>query len=111
MKKARMIGNYAQHNAQEMGLSTDDISKVLDFSNRETISFFKGRLMLTYEQLSELAKILHITVQDILHGDEEIYAASVVHCMNDFDDEANREKILDLIDDYMDVRDSLLKTH
>ena len=107
MKSARKIGNYAEKRFHELGLSVDEINRALDFSDRETYAFFKGRLMLTIDQLSKLADKLGTTVQAMIDGDEKEYSASVVHCMNDFDNEDNREVILDIIDDYMDIRDSL----
>ena len=109
MKSARKIGNYAQHRSQEMGISPAEINNILNFSDSETNAFFKGRRMLTYGRLMALSKLLNTTVKDMLEGDEVLYSESVVHCMNEFDDDANREEILDIIDDYMDIRDALLR--
>ena len=103
MKTARMIGNYAEHRAAVLGISKEAINDVLQFSDQETSAFFKGRLLLTFDQIERLAKAWKISI----HGDEKEYSKSVVHCMNAFDNNANREKILYIIDDYLDVWDSL----
>ena len=107
MKTARMIGNYAEHRAAELGISKEAINDVLQFSDQETSAFFKGRLLLSFDQIESLAKALKISIQELINGDEKEYSKSVVHCMNAFDNNANREKILDIIDDYLDVWDSL----
>ena len=106
MKSARKIGNYAQHRSQEMGISITEINNILGLSDSEINAFFKGRRMLTYDQLMALSELLSTTIKDMIEGDDVLYSESVVHCMNDFDNDANREKILDIIDDYMDIRDS-----
>ena len=38
------------------------------------------------------------------------YEREVVHCMNSFSNSANREKVLDIIDNYMDIKDALVLT-
>ena len=50
-----------------------------------------------------IPKKLGVSVATLLKGNEDVYKRTVVHCMNSFDDDSNREKILDIIDDYMDV--------
>ena len=105
MQKARMIGNYVEHLAQAQNLSVHDISSVLGCSDAQINEFFKGRFFLNYAQLNHLAEKLQVNVHDILAGYPEQYSATVVHCMNEFDDANNREQILDLIDDYLDILD------
>ena len=107
MKTARMIGNYAQNRAQEIGISIDEMSRVLEFSKHETEAFLKGRILLTYKQLTTLADRLGVSAKELIEGNDAKYSSTVVHCMNGFNDEKNREKILDIIDDYMDIVDAM----
>lgn len=107
MKNARMIGNYVNKLISEKELTLSDLRGVLGCSDLQVQSFLKGRKLISYSQLSALADFLSVPVSALLAGDKESYAATVVHCMNEFQDEQNREKILDLIDDYMDVLDSV----
>ena len=107
MKTARMIGNYAEHRVEDLCLSPQYVGEALQLSDREIMAFYKGRLLLTFEQLSTLAHILNTSVQELIEGNEQEYNSSVVHCMNEFDNESNREIILDIIDDYLDIWDSL----
>lgn len=108
MQEARMLGNYVEHLAQRKGLSISDLSRILDCTENQVYSFIKGRAYASFAQISTLATELGATIEELLHGDERTYNATVVHCMNDFQDNKNRETILDLIDDYVDIVDAVL---
>ena len=103
MQKARMLGNYVDYLAKCKGLSISDLSRILGCSENQAYALTKGRAYASFAQISNLAKELGTTVQALLSGNEKIYNETVVHCMNDFQDSSNRELILDLIDDYVDI--------
>ena len=107
MQAARMLGNYIDHIAKSNGLSISELSKVLNCTETQVYSLIKGRAYASFDQLSKLAEALGISFDQMLSGDLQSYNASVVHCMNDFQDTSNREKILDLIDDYIDIIDAV----
>lgn len=108
MQEARMLGNYVDHLAKRKGLSISDLSRILECTEDQVYSFIKGRAYASFAQICTLATELGATVEELLHGDEMTYNATVVHCMNDFQDNKNREIILDLIDDYVDIVDAVL---
>ena len=103
MKKARMIGNYVGYVAQDKHLSISQLGETLQLDEEHVKSFLRGRLLLSFEQLHRLSKELDVSVENLLKGDEKVYNSTVVHCMHKFDDNDNREKILDIIDSYLDV--------
>ena len=103
MQSARMFGNYVNFLAQENCLSLSDLSRALGCSDFQVEMLLKGRAYASFAQVSKLAELFHTTVEKLLLGDPQQYNATVVHCMNDFQDTNNREKILDFIDDYVDV--------
>lgn len=107
MQQARMIGYRVQKYADSKQLSLLDLGAILECDVKQTKAFLKGRSFASFEQLVRLAQKLEISVSDLLTGDEEDYNNHVVHCMNGFQDNENREKILDIIDEYMDVFDSV----
>jgi len=107
LQKARMIGNYVDHLAQRKGISYEELGTEIGCNTQQVRSFLKGRSFVSFSQLVSLAKRLGVSVADILEGDRAVYSATVVHCMNDFEDESNREMVLDIIDDYLDILDSL----
>lgn len=103
MQKARMLGNNVQWLADRENVSIEELSSLLNCSENQMRAFFKGRTFASYPQIQILAKKLGVSVATLLEGNEDVYKRTVVHCMNSFDDDSNREKILDIIDDYMDV--------
>lgn len=109
MQQARMLGYRVQKIANSCNVSPLELSKVIKCSEIQMKSFFKGRTFISFEQLSLIAQKLNVDISALLTGDDEGYNSSVVHCMNDFDDPNNRETILDIIDEYMDVLDSVSK--
>ena len=103
MQKARMVGNYIQHLAEEQNVSLKELSDLMGCTELQTKLIFKGRALVSFEQLQRLSIRFSVPVQTILNGDVRVYSKTVVHCMNDFENPANREIILDLIDEYMDL--------
>ena len=103
MKKARMLGNYAEYLADQHGLDVSHLSALLSCTENQIQAFYKGRSFPSFSQLSKLSKALDTTPSVLLAGNEKIYNETGVHCMNSFDNPENREKILDIIDDYMDI--------
>ena len=107
MYKARMLGNYVMHLSENKGLSVSDLCRILNCDEHKVKALFKGRAFASFAQLSTLADALDTSVNDLLQGDPSVYNKTVVHCMNDFQNGDNREYILDLIDDYVDIVDLL----
>jgi len=107
MYEARMLGNYVMHLSEIKGLSISDLCRILNCDEHKVKALFKGRAFASFAQLSNLADALDTSVDRLLQGDASVYNRTVVHCMNDFQDGSNREYILDLIDDYVDVVDLL----
>ena len=108
MQRARMLGNYVQNLAEKKGLTNAELREALDCQENQLQSFLKGRSFLPFTQISSLADLLGVTVSDLLEGDPQNYNETVVHCMNQFQNASNREKILDIIDEYMDIRDAVM---
>lgn len=103
MQSARMFGSYVELLAEENNLPLSDLSRALGCSVFQVKLILKGRAYASFSQVSKLAELFHTTIESLLAGDPERYNATVVHCMNNFQNPQNREKILDFIDDYVDV--------
>ena len=103
MKQARMLGNYVEHLAKAKNISVPELGKILDCEEEKVNLFLKGRVFVAFEKIMQLADTLEVSVEELLAGNEEQYNATVVHCMHEFSDTNNREMILDIIDDYLDV--------
>lgn len=107
MQKARMLGNYIEHLAKSKELSISDLSKILECDENKVNALIKGRAFASFSQIGNLAKYMGVSISELLSGDEELYNKSVVHCMHEFQDPKQREFILDLIDDYVDIVDAV----
>lgn len=107
MQQARMIGNYIEYLAEKQGLSMSDIGNTIGCKESQVTALYKGRALATFQQITDLANQLKVSVSELLNGDSTHYNETVVHCMNQFQNDENREKILDIIDDYMDIFDAV----
>lgn len=107
MKQCRMIGSYAEELAKRNNITAAYLGEVLNCSELFIKRFFKGRTFFTFSKLTDLANILNVSVSDLLEGDEESYKANIVDCNQEFDNDDNKEMILDIIDDYMDLYEAV----
>lgn len=107
MRKARKMGNYVQYLANEKQISNEKLAKLLDFSVSDIKRLFKGNILLSFPQMKVLSSALGTSVEELINGSDDIYRQSVVHCMNNFDNEDNREEILDIIESYILISNSI----
>lgn len=104
MKQSRMIGSYVEYLVKQKGLSNAKFAEYIGCDEYQLERFFKGRVFPSFSQISKMAKLCDISVYDILKGDEEVYK----NILSDtFDNPANKEKILDIIYDYIDVIEAI----
>lgn len=108
MKDMRMLGNMVHKLSDEKGFSAKAIADKINSSEKKVWAFYKGRAIPSFDQLSILAELFHVSIDELLSGDAAHYNESVVHCMNDFSNTNNREMILDIIDDYFDVYNAVV---
>lgn len=107
MQRARMLGNKIEHLATSKNLSITDLSEVLGCTETQMHLLLKGRVVASFTQISRIAEKLETSVQDLLASNKAEYNSTVIHCMNEFADDNNREFILDLMYDYMDIVDAV----
>lgn len=109
MRRARIFGNYVQKLASEQNISTKYLAETLGCTENEILKLYKGFTYPSFAQLSKLSEIFSISVESLLKGDISTYRNTVVHCVNDFDKDENREMILDMIEYYVDIYNSVHK--
>lgn len=83
------------------------IQETLHITHQELQRLYAGRLFLTGSDLREVASICDVKPRELMQASQEEYDKNVVRYMTDFQDRENREKILDLIDAYIDAREAL----
>lgn len=107
MEDLRLMGSMIQKLATENGDTPNQLSTILGCSQEAIIALYKGRMFLSFAQLEQLAEHFGVTVEALLTGDDAYYTQNVVHCMGKFEDPRNREEILDIIDDYLNLKASI----
>ena len=100
MEELRLFGNMIEKLKNDRGITNELLCKSLNCTTDMLNKLIKGCVAPTFEQLDKLAEIFRVTSEELLLGDRKFYEKSVVHCMNDFSNPANREEILDIIEDY-----------
>lgn len=107
MKNMRVLGNMIEKLALQKQDTLEDMGQVLDCTPNQVKAMYKGRVFPSFAQLNRLADYFGTTVDVLLNGDEEYYENNVVHCMGDFQNPENRENILDIIDDYLRLKEAV----
>lgn len=107
MKQARMLGSYVEELAKRNSVPLANLEEILNCDNHKLRMFFKGRTFASFSQMQALANLLNVSVGDLLEGDEESYKANVIDCNQEFDNDDNKEMILDIIDDYIDLYEAV----
>ena len=108
MVDMRRIGCTIQKLATEHNVNNDELASMLQCDSEDVPALFKGLVYPTFEQLNNIATKFEVDIQTVVIGDNDYYKQNFVHCMTDFQDEKNKEMILDLIYSYIDVREAAL---
>lgn len=77
--------------AEESGYSTKDIGKILD-----------GRLFLSSKQIEEIAGILDLDINEMINCID----VDSIEYVGEFTKEENKDKLLDYIDRYVDLKEA-----
>lgn len=107
MRELRFLGNKIRELAEKRNISAENIAKLLDRPVTQIRMGLSGRAMFSYSQLEMIADYLQVSISVLLSKDQIDYSLNSVDCMNNFTNDKNREDILDLIYDYLDIRDSV----
>lgn len=103
MKSARQLGYFVRSTMEERRISNSYICSLLNCSEIELNRFLEGRLFLSYKQIRTLAAALNLSIEELLNGGEEMYNENYTRNCGSFKNNDNREQILDIIDNYIDI--------
>jgi len=103
MYNLRRFGNMIQKCMADKSYSDEQLANEIQLDKAEVNNLYKGRLLLTLEQINQLTSFLNEDLDKLLEGDDDYYEQSYVHCMKPFKNKDNREFVLDIIDSYLDV--------
>ena len=104
MKNMRILGNMIQKLSSEEQVSAAELGEIIHCPAEQVAQLFKGRLLLGLDQLSAVADRFRVSLDELMDGDVNYYRETIVDCMGGFSHDENLEEILDIIDDYLDLR-------
>ena len=107
MRKFRSIGYYIDSLLGNDDDGRNDFCNNLNFSFADLTRLCEGAIGLTPVQLQKAADFFSCSVQDILNNSNKVSYSRVIHCRSDFSKMENCDKILDIIDSYIDVREAV----
>lgn len=101
----RLLGNNIKCMAEEIKLDAKELASVCGLSLSDIHRVFEGRLVLTPVQICAVADTLKCSINQLLVKPEGFI--SYGECMGDFKNPENEDKILNIIDDYIDLMESV----
>lgn len=107
MSYAREVGYVIRSEVASDPKRKSSLQEALGLSSFELDKLFAGRLSLTTSDLRVVASTLGVPLRALAMPDQNAYDKGAVHCMTEFSDRNNREKILDMIDAYIDIREAV----
>ena len=107
MKDYRALGNAIKYYADQNSVSIEDLASILNQSVENVKMGLAGRKLFSYQQIEAMAQKINVPVANFFNPDNIDHSAYTMDCMNCFTHEKNKEKILDIIYDYLDVYDAV----
>lgn len=92
---------------QKSGISREELAKRLQCSYREVCRILEGKLMLPPRRIAEVASILGTTKHDLMNLQSD-RAVPELEYMKEFTDLDNLDLILDLMDEYIDLKEATM---
>ena len=105
MSRIRELGFSIRERVSRDSEMEQQLQCALGFTHQEMKKMYDGRLFLTG---MDMQKISEVCGDELLQAHTpSAYSERAIHCMTPFKNEDGREKILDLIDAYIDAREAL----
>ncbi len=91
---------------QNAGISREELAAKLNYSYRDMCRILEGKLMLPPVEIKRIAEFFGKTKQELLHYESDKVVPELQY-MKEFSDTKNLDKILDLLDEYVDLKDAM----
>ena len=99
-KTSRIVGKNIELAVKRKYANVEDFRMNINLSQRDLERLFTGRLLLNPKKIKEVSQLLEVSVLDLLNTDKDY---TFVHAYGEFSNRENEHKILDFIDDYIDL--------
>lgn len=96
----RRLGSNIEKASQKKYMQVEDFANAVNLSLKDVHRLFEGRLILSPLQLKVIAEKVNTPLKELLDISGQY---TLVECMGSFKNKQNEDKILDLIDNYIDL--------
>lgn len=91
---------------QNSGISREEFAKRLNYTYRDVCRIVEGNLLLPPVELVKIADVLGTTKSELLHF-ESNQSVPELQYMKEFTNTDNLDKILDLLDEYVEIKEAI----
>ncbi len=105
-KVGRMLGANIFTFMQESGISREEFAESLNYTYRDVCRIIEGKLVLPPIELARVAEVLGITKKELMCN-ESVGVVPELQYMKQFDSPENLDLILDLLDEYVELREAM----
>ena len=89
---------------QNSGISREDLAEKLNYTYRDMCSILEGKLMLPPVEIGKIAELFGKTKKELLSYEADKFVPELQY-MKEFSNTDNLDKILDLLDDYVELKE------
>ena len=89
---------------QNSGISREDVAEKLDYTYRDMCRILEGKLMLPPVEIGKIAELFGMTKKELLSYEADKFVPELQY-MKEFSKTDNLEMILDLLDDYVELKE------
>lgn len=105
MDRSRMLGRNIQLDMEKNDISEVEFASNLGFSIAELKKILEGKMLLAKSDLENIAQYLRETYDELVRERTKEEYESIFDCMGSFSNEESEDKILNLIDMYIELKE------
>ena len=106
MEHPRMIGQNIELTMRQKNISNEQLVAMLGYSEMDIHRMQEGVLLLSGSELEEIAEALGVEMCELTEKKDESEYRELLHCMGNYHDVVNKDKILDYIDMYIEIEEA-----
>lgn len=89
---------------QNSGISREELAEKLNYTYRDMCRILEGKLMLPPVEIEKIAELFGKTKKELLSYEADKFVPELQY-MKEFSNTDNLDKILDLLDDYVELKE------
>lgn len=105
-RTGRKLGANIAMLMREAGISYEELATQMNLTFRDVSRMIEGRLLLPPRELNRVAEVLGTTKENLMYYEAKNMLPELQY-MKEFKNPANLDKVLDLLDEYIELKESL----